>query len=210
MLNLPNVTLSIICSQQPQQGLKVLNHCLKQASFGETLFFTSEDLAVSPAITKKIIPVMTYAEYNNFLLFELVKHIKTDFVLTVHTDGFIINADKWKPEFLDYDYVGAPWPREWGACRGVRVGNSAGLRSKKFLEASAALSNPSNVMEDVFLCVDNRDYFESKGLKFAPTEIAADFCREAFCADYPRTYSDVFMFHGKPHDYPTQQFFDLL
>ena len=49
----------------------------------------------------------------------------------------------WREEFLDYDYIGAPWPlppegdtttyrdRDGNICR---VGNSAGIRSKRLMD----------------------------------------------------------------------------
>lgn len=40
---------------------------------------------------------------------ELNKYIETDYVLIVQYDGFILNPKAWMDEFLEYDYIGAPW-----------------------------------------------------------------------------------------------------
>ena len=57
----------------------------------------------------------------------------------------------------------------------------------------------------MFVSVDNRLLLESKGIKFAPDSLAAEFSLEAPCWDFPRSYDDVFMFHGRPDKggYPT-------
>lgn len=39
----------------------------------------------------------------------LDSYIETPHVLVVQYDGFILNPDAWTDEFLEYDYVGAPW-----------------------------------------------------------------------------------------------------
>ena len=30
--------------------------------------------------------------------------------MVVHADGFIVHPEMWRDEFLDYDYIGSPWP----------------------------------------------------------------------------------------------------
>lgn len=44
------------------------------------------------------------------MVYELGDYIETDFVMLVHYDGFIVHPELWRDEFLDYDYIGAPWP----------------------------------------------------------------------------------------------------
>ncbi len=36
-------------------------------------------------------------------------YVATPFALVIQYDGFILNPDAWRDEFLDYDYIGAPW-----------------------------------------------------------------------------------------------------
>jgi hypothetical protein len=49
-----------------------------------------------------------YIGYSVFMLYCLESFIDTDFVLVVQKDGWILNADNWRDEFFDYDYIGAP------------------------------------------------------------------------------------------------------
>ncbi len=81
--------------------------------------------------------------FNYKMVYELGSHIHTDFALIVHADGFVVHPEMWREEFLDYDYIGAPWPlppegdtttyrdRDGNICR---VGNSAGIRSKRLMD----------------------------------------------------------------------------
>lgn len=49
-----------------------------------------------------------YIGYSVFILYCLENFIKTDYALIVQKDGWVLNADNWRPEFFDYDYLGAP------------------------------------------------------------------------------------------------------
>lgn len=50
----------------------------------------------------------SYLEYNIFILYALDDLIDTDFALVVQNDGFVVNGNNWRDEFLDYDFIGAP------------------------------------------------------------------------------------------------------
>lgn len=72
---------------------------------------------------------------------ELNKYIETSYVLIIQYDGFILNPDAWTDEFLEYDYIGAPW---WYT-DDCNVGNGGfSLRSKKLLEI---LANDDSILE---------------------------------------------------------------
>lgn len=129
-------------------------------------------------------------EWNRKIIYELHNNIDTDFAMLIHADGYVINPSAWRDEFLEYDYVGAPWPlpkdnysyrTPEGAL--VRVGNSVSLRSKRIMRLPYLLgiewkSYYGNTNEDGFLCVHNRNALESEGMGFAPLEIAQYFSKE--------------------------------
>lgn len=129
-------------------------------------------------------------EWNRKIIYELHQYIQTDFCLLIHADGYIIAPDKWQDAFLEYDYIGAPWPlpqdtHSYRTPKGelVRVGNSVSLRSKRILEAPSRLnlqwrSYYGNKNEDGFLCVHNREILEGNGIRFAPLEVAKHFSKE--------------------------------
>src|ERR1700722_12124880 len=62
-------------------------------------------------------------------LWSLCAAAKTSHCLTIQYDGFVLDSDMWRAEFLDYDYIGAPWPH-----RGYAVGNGGfSLRSVEMM-----------------------------------------------------------------------------
>jgi hypothetical protein len=158
-------------------------------------------LAQFPYFTKvhNFTHINNLEDYNIFFVEELSKKIDTDFVLTVQPDGFILNPQKWDNQFLEYDYIGAPWP--WT----MSCGNGGfSLRSKKFLELSSVLLYDKThheyplCPEDYFLCVKNRQHFINNGCKFAPVDVALRFSFEHPIASIPNhTVVDSFGFHGK-------------
>jgi hypothetical protein len=112
-------------------------------------------------------------DWNRKIIYELHNYIVTDYALLIHSDGYVINPQAFRPDFLDYDYIGAPWPlpsdsysyRD-SAGSVVRVGNSVSLRSKRILELPSQLglewrSYYGNTNEDGFLCCHNRQILEN-------------------------------------------------
>lgn len=128
--------------------------------------------------------------WNKFIVYDLYKYIFTDFCMLIHADGFVGNPLAWRKEFLDYDYIGAPWPLpvddfSYRTPDGnlIRVGNSVSIRSKKLLELPSKLnlewkSYYGNTNEDGFLCVHNRENLYKEGIRFAPLDVAKYFSRE--------------------------------
>lgn len=201
---LPNVTLVSASSIKISQTIKALQKSMKNIRYGEVLFFTHEDLDLSSLGIKVIkIPRLDYSGYSKFIAYELGKYIKTGFALIVQGDGYVLRPYKWSPEFLNYDYIGAPWPANVHfTSKGinVRVGNGGfSLRSKKLLNILNDLSLPftdNNTgydHEDGVICNYYRHELENAGIKFAPIEVAVKFSHESDCKEsvwYP------FGFHG--------------
>lgn len=135
-----------------------------------------------PFPVRKVLHVvggMDHAAYSRFMVKDLYRLIKTDFAITVQSDGYAIHPECWSDEFLEYDYIGACWPFE------PYVGNGGlSLRSKRFLEASSLLPEP-DLNEDWHLCVIHREDLERNGLKFAPPEVASRFSYELPCPIIP-------------------------
>jgi hypothetical protein len=115
-------------------------------------------------------------------------------------DGFPLNPDKWLDEFLEYDYVGAPWGQgliHRGHLLQNRVGNGGfSLRSPNlFKNCTNLILNGEN--EDFVICEIYRTYLENKGVKFAPIEVAVKFSYEVPLDDFKNTIYNSFGFHGK-------------
>lgn len=129
-------------------------------------------------------------DWNRKVVYELHEYISTPFAMLIHPDGYVIHPQAWRQEFLDYDFVGAPWPLPMDnySYRDVfgnlvRVGNSVSIRSKRLLELPSKLnlewkSYYGNTNEDGFLCCHNKHFLEENGCKFAPLEVAKYFSKE--------------------------------
>lgn len=142
------------------------------------------------AVKNIIVPTNTIDEWNRAIVFDLGDYIDTEFALLIHPDGYVVNPDMWRPEFLDYDYVGAPWPLPTDdfSYRDIhgkiqRVGNSVAIRSKKLLMLPKQISmdwKPFHGFynEDGYIAVNMRHLFEEHGCTFAPIGVAKYFGKE--------------------------------
>jgi len=175
------------------------------------LLLTSDSNANHNDIECKHISTLDYLGYSKFCVEHLTEFISTNYALCIQLDGFIINPELWQDEFLNYDYIGAPWQTKKNRPipNGIIVGNGGfSLRSKRFLDAAAKLKWHNNWdgcglpkqhwgNEDYFLAVLNRKYFEAQGIKFAPIELASQFSVQSGDPLGRRhILKNVFGFHG--------------
>ena len=192
MLKLHNVTLIALTSVKIDKTIKALSHSCKDIEFG-TVKLVSDikpDNITYPIYHEYCPKMSNIDEWNYAAIYELPKHVDTEFCILIHDDGFIVNADSWRTEFLEYDYIGAPWPLpnddfSYRDTNGeiIRVGNSVSLRSKKLLDLAVDLPiewKPFHgyYNEDGFICVNNRHIYKKHGCKFADIDVAKYFSHE--------------------------------
>lgn len=175
MISLPNITLIALTNKNFEEHKEAIDKSCERIEFGAVKLIWDEKCN-------------SIDEWNRKIIYDLPKYIDTDFALLIHADGFVVHPELWKDEFLDYDYIGAPWPLpiddysyrdEAGDL--VRVGNSVSLRSKKLMDLVATRpwrSYYGNTNEDGFISCHNRKWLESQGCKFAPLELAVHFSKE--------------------------------
>jgi hypothetical protein len=186
------ITLVYVDGVDPNVGARVLNHCASQfAARAKLLSFVEPTIPYAGEFVR--IEKLDYLGWNNFVLSRLADYIDTDFALILHPDGFIHHPEQWTDEFLNYDYIGAPW-RE---IRHNRVGNGGfSLRSKRLLEWGRG--RRCDWLEDVLICLDHFEEINSLGMRFAPLELAMRFSLEHPLLDFPGIDLDgAFGFHGK-------------
>lgn len=193
-LDLPQVTLIAVTSVNLEATLQSIEACQRQVRFAACKLLTHQEPArtlqgVDVIITDRI---TSSKQYSRFMLTDLAHHVQTSHCLVVQWDGHVVAADRWNPQFLEYDYVGAYWPQ---FPDGSDVGNGGfSLRSRRLLEACRspqfALSHP----EDVAICRHNRRWLEAQGLRFAPRDLA-----DAFAAERASSLDAAFGFHGVWH-----------
>jgi len=178
---------------------------------------TDKDVQESGIETVKI-PRLDYDGYSRFIIYELHKYFDTGFVLLIQDDGYVVHPEAWDDSFLDYDYIGAPWPIPapddiaWRDKEGGirRVGNGGfSLRSKRLCSLASELELPweeyhGNCHEDGFICTNNVDVYEAHGCRIAPVDVAVRFSHETMI---PETAGiKPFGFHGKYSRYNRRLF----
>jgi len=175
MIILPEVTIILLTNKDFHGAKKAMDKSCKKIKFGGAKIIWDEKCT-------------SIDEWNRKIIFDLPKYVDTSHALLIHQDGFIKNPELWDDSWLEYDYIGAPWPlpnddysyrNEDGEIE--RVGNSVSLRSKKLMKLIA--TRPwkeyyGNTNEDGFICCHNRKWLESQGCKFAPLEVAVHFSKE--------------------------------
>jgi hypothetical protein len=146
--------------------------------FAQTLLLTSGFHDLPDLRVERIPALQSHAEYSHFVAKTLVAHIHTSHVLLVQWDGYIVNPSAWAEEFLQYDYIGAPWGFHKDS---YRVGNGGfSLRSKRLLEALRDPEITETDPEDVAICRKYRPLLEQRyGIRFAPEAVAERFSFES-------------------------------
>ena len=139
----------------------------------------------------RIDPINSVQGYCEFLLKHAWKYVKTEFFIVLQYDGFVLNGDCFSETFLDYDYIGAPWPH----FNFHKVGNGGfSLRSKRLMQAAEVLLVQQDFLlpEDVVICRKYRRQLErDAAIKFAPVSVAEKFSQELSAPNHP-----TFGFHG--------------
>ena len=190
-LQLPNVTLVCVDTISHELAAMAVKDCLDQARFGAVHIHT-DDASVFRArlgseTNDETDEEITITKINTFTsLFDVMKYlwymvpqsIETSHVLFMQWDSGIVDPSMWSEEFLQYDYIGAPWGWHGDRCE---VGNGGfSLRSAKLMRFIAKhpdqfpLINP----EDDTLCRTYRHRLEENGFYFAPVGAASRFSFE--------------------------------
>ena len=190
-LDLPQVSLLAVTSVNLEATIDAIRASVKGIRFAKVKLLTSLDPGALESDIEHvpITPIRSSSEYSNFILKELKKHFSTSHCLVVQWDGYALRPGCWKPEFLQYDYIGARWPQ---FSDGYCVGNGGfSLRSAKLLEALQSERFEPSHPEDVAIGRHNRPMLEAHGLSFAPPDLA-----DAFSPERTGDLSQSFGFHG--------------
>lgn len=177
-LALPQVTLCAATSVNVKATLRALEVSLAQVDFAACKLLTDAPVRPDhPGIT--VVPIRrleSSAAYSDFLLTQMVDHVETSYCLVIQWDGHVIDAARWRAEFLDYDYIGASWPQ---FDDGQDVGNGGfSLRSRRLMEACRDPEFHPFHPEDIAIGRANRNWLEGRGMRFAPRTLAEMFSTE--------------------------------
>lgn len=217
MIELSNVTLIALTSVRIPETIKALEYSCKGVKFGKVKIASDvkpDNLPdfITHEFTEKSSNI---DEWNYNIIYNLSKHVDTDFCILIHDNGFVVNPESWRDEFLNYDYIGAPWPLpndnfSYRDINGnlVRQGNSVSLRSKKLLDVPNKLnlewkSFHGFTNEDGFICVNYRHKYLDEGCIFADIDVAKYFSHESMIPEIQGI--KPFVFHnymGTNNQYP--------
>lgn len=196
-INLRNVTLVTIIFDEEvkylEATLPVLRYMQSIADYGRITLFTALPV---PEALKDVeivrIPPTDLAGVTSWLSGGVRLFIRTPYMMYFQDDGFILEPSLWEPEFLNYDFIGAPWSD------GL-VGNSGfSIQSLGFLWAMGQIPWDGKDGYDWFYCRTQREAMLKLGIRFAPTEVAARFSSEQ------RNQNDPSLgYHGRGHN-PTK------
>lgn len=218
-IKLPEVTLVAMACVNVKKTIKAIQYSMREIDFAEAVLITHrKPFGLPDNINYKHTDKnRNIDDFNYKMVYELYRYIDTEFALVIHADGFVVNPQMWQREFLNYDYIGAPWPippeNDTISFRDIdgnlcRVGNSVSIRSKRLMELPSKLKLPWRPYhgwynEDGFICVNNRHVFEEHGMKFAPIEVAVQFSQETMIPEAEGIRP--FAFHkwmGRNAEYP--------
>jgi hypothetical protein len=167
--HIPVTLIAIDTGPKAHLTERALIECEKVATYDAIKFLTHDE---SLKFANKIQKFDGLEGYSNFCIRELHKYVDSSHCLLVQWDGYVLNPKSWLPQFLEFDYIGAPW-------NGNIVGNGGfSLRSKKLLKAAARFTDAAHP-EDNFICRKHRAELERDGIKFAPAMLAKQFSIEA-------------------------------
>ena len=146
----------------------------------------------------------TIDAYSKFMIEQIHEHVTSDNFLVFQWDGFIINPHLWWDGFLEYDYIGAPWPQPYRPAPGLKVGNGGfSLRSRSLSAAMGSLgASSTGVPEDVYIAQQLISNQELAEFRPASVEIARHFSVEhqtyltAESPQYAMPGTGTFGFHG--------------
>lgn len=179
-IDLPEVTLIAASSVAIGETLRALRESMRGIRFAEVILLTDADPRGRDCGGIRVEPIARLGSaqaYSRFMINDLVHHVRSAFALCVQWDGYVLDAGNWRDAFLDYDYIGAPWPHLGAE---LMVGNGGfSLRSRRLLEAVAQAGLDADIGEDLAICCHGRARLEREyGLRFAPPALALHFAYE--------------------------------
>ena len=194
LIDLSEVTLVCFNGVNPEMGVKALRYSMKDIRFAKAILFTDRRPAnLGEDIELVLLPKIDFTTSCIFSLKGFLPFVNTKFCLSIHDDGFVINPHLWDSQFLNYDYIGAPWV----VGHKHRVGNGGFcLKSRRFMEICQEIPWQGE-HDDALTCMTYHDYFIAKECTFAPVEVAMKFALESKIPECEYNLDNCFGFHGK-------------
>jgi Protein of unknown function (DUF5672) len=194
MLDLSRVTLLFVETQAHAITKRVIDDCLTKATFGDVLVYSDKPELIPITGSRSRYEIVPFfpdkVEAGKFYYSAAMAKVETDFALMLEWDGGIYDPSKWKPEFFNYDYIGAPWNmRRNEQCT---VGNGGfTLMSKRFGHFICENAEKYPACTDMDVCRNRRQFYDEAGFRWPDRELASYFSWEL-----GQRNPDHFGFHG--------------
>ena len=189
-----DITYVVIDTLNHRLSARALEQSNQRFPLKNVLIFTNKPDNWNGRQVIEIPEIKSTNDYNSVVFFDLPKHLKTDFALFIQYDGFVLSGELFTDQYLNWDYIGAPWPHY----SDFSVGNGGfSLRSKRLVNSIQKYLLPDDLhsAEDVVICRYLRARLEENDdLRFAPEKIAEMFSYEMKKPDF-----NTFGFHGLFH-----------
>lgn len=202
--------------------LRSLKYSRKFFPNAKVKFLTSgEHESIDDKIEHVKINKLNYHDFSKFCLTEWYKYFDTTYMINCHGDGFATSGDPWTDMFLEFDYLGAPWPKynlersssRWDLVKKAYyesnktycVGNGGfSLRTRKLMEEVSKLYKDEyyGIPEDLVIAIIMRKELENRGFKFTDhIGLASRFsCEATFIDGYICSSDKSVGFHcGETH-----------
>ncbi len=204
MLALPHVTLVIAETRAHALAARTINDLVGRVQFGDILIY-SNDCAAIPVPGARYITVQDWPNKiasGQFYYSEAATRIETSHALLMEWDAGLNEPEAWTDDFLQYDFIGAPWPGRGHSHvkDGMNVGNGGFMLQSKRL-ADFLFANQKRIVcaTDFHLACHHRRQIEREGgFKWAHESVAERFAFEGWNYGYavPGVKPKSFGYHG--------------
>ena len=203
-MNAHNVTLLMFDGgANVNLSTSVMNRCAKMLPWGAVKLFLHQRPTVTPECEWHLMPRLDWPRGNACWYLSMMPFLfDTSHALVIQRDGYVIHPEKWQDDWLQWDYIGAPWPEYLIKAGSYEYRTGSGgfqLRSKRLSVATSELyrEHPCRLPVDAYECQYLRPHLEQRGLQFAPIGEAIRFAYENPIKEFPNwTVEDSFGFHG--------------
>lgn len=201
-LQLPDLTLVMVETREHALARMAIDDCLQMADFAELLILTDKPELFEPVVHSQTRRRFHYIPdwpdklgWSRSWWFDVPPLLRTAHTLNIQWDSWISDPSMWRDEFLNYDYIGAPW---WYK-DGKNVGNGGfslvSTRLKRYIYDRRGDFPCDTSADDDLLCRTYRPKLEDAGFRWAPEKVAQDFAFEG-CGPEPREFGRHFGFHA--------------
>lgn len=187
MINLPNLTVVMTDGAYNLLSRLALDSVLAHINPARILIYGPHNFGPPGAYH---VPAQIQSEIDalRLLQYSVPRDLTTSHYFYLQWDSAVINPDLFDHAFLNYDYIGAPWP--WHLFHDVGNGGFS-IRSRRLAQAVSGF--PFEPREDEYICRTHRGFLEAGfSIRFAPAPLAARFSVEHPMPNHPPSYG----YHG--------------